>query len=182
MYKLQQEIGPIYWNSQIAVKPANRSSEEQFELMGKTNFHASPGMDHCSDRVLYDMKKNYTWEDVLYYIDMFSKHDVWVRDCLWIVGYPTETEQDYLEYNKLINRMESAKHTFVSQVVNVCYINRNSPLANLVDIDWNDPNKWSSGTLTSEIRLERKRLLDNEFIRLGKLKYKLNDTYKRALR
>ena len=182
MYKLQQEIGPIYWNSQIAVKPANRSSEEQFELMGKTNFHASPGMDHCSDRVLHDMKKNYTWEDVLYYIDMFSKHDVWVRDCLWIVGYPTETEQDYLEYNKLINRMESAKHTFVSQVVNVCYINRNSPLANLVDIDWNDPNKWSSGTLTSEIRLERKRLLDNEFTRLGKLKYKLNDTYKRALR
>jgi hypothetical protein len=183
MYKLQQEIGPIYWNSQIAVKPANRSSEEQFELMGKTNFHASPGMDHVSDRVLHDMNKKYTWEDVLYWIDMFDKHNVWIRDCLWIVGYPTEQEQDFNEYSKLLKRLQS-KNTFVSHIVNVCYINKNSPLLELVDIDWNNPNSWTSKTInnTQQIRLARKEKLDNDFEKLGKLKYKLNDTYKRALR
>jgi len=183
MYKLQQEIGPIYWNSQIAIKPQNRTSEDQFELMHKTNFHASPGIDHCSDRILHHMKKKYTWEDALYWIDQFTKHNVWIRDCLWIVGYPIEREADFLEYNKLIERLQF-KHTFVSNIVNVCYINRNSPLLELVDIDWNDPNCWTSKVehSTQQIRLSRKEKLDQEFEKIGKLKYKIRDTYKRALR
>ena len=182
MYKLQQELGPIYWNSQIAVKPANRTSEEEFELMNKTNFHASPGMDHVSDKVLHHMRKKYTWEDVLYYIDMYAKHNVWIRDCLWLVGYPTETEDDFAEYTKLVDRLDNKKHTFVSNIVNVTYINRNSPLLELVDIDWNDPNRWTCDNSTPEVRLQRKRILDDEFARIGKLKYKHKDTYKRALR
>jgi len=182
MYKLQQELGPIYWNSQMAIKPASRTSEEEFELMGKTNFHASPGMDHVSDSVLHHMRKKYTWEDVLYYIDMYAKHGVWIRDCLWIVGYPTETQADFEQYTKLIRRLENKSHTFVSNVVNVCYINRNSALLDIVDIDWRDPNRWTCKNSTPDLRLERKRWLDNEFDRLGKYKYKINDTYKRAMR
>jgi radical SAM superfamily enzyme YgiQ (UPF0313 family) len=185
VYKLQQEIEtPIYWNSQFALKPANRVSEEQFELIAKTNFHPSPGMDHCSDRVLHHMRKKYTWEDMLYHIDMFAKHDIWIRDALWMIGYPTETEEDVQEYDKLFSRLRSKKHTFVSNVVNVTYMNRNSPLLDIVNIDWNDPNKWTAqnGALTQEVRMNRKKKLDTEFTSIGKLKYKFRDSYRRALR
>ena len=101
---------------------------------------------------------------------------------MWLVGYPTETEDDFAEYTKLVDRLDNKKHTFVSNIVNVTYINRNSPLLELVDIDWNDPNRWTCDNSTPEVRLQRKRILDDEFARIGKLKYKHKDTYKRALR
>lgn len=182
LYKLQQQIGkPIYWNSQFAIKPHNRVSEEQIELMAATNFMCSVGMDHPSDSVLHHMRKKYTWEDCLWHIDMFEKYNVWIRDCLWITGYPTETEQDFEEYNKLFDRLKHS-HTFVSNIANVCYINRNSPLLEIVDIDWHNPNYWTSGELTHSMRLQRKRILDDQFAQVGKQKYKYIDSYRRAMR
>jgi len=175
---------PIHWNANYAIKPKNRNPQEQFELMRKSNFTISIGMDHCSDQVLAHMGKKYTWDDIEWTVDQLESENVYIRDALWIVGYPTETQDDLLEYNKLFELLKNKRHTFVSNTCNVCYIPRNSSLLDIIDMDWNNPNKWVSqnGKLTKEIRLERKKWVDEHLNALGPMKYKYTDSYRRAIR
>ena len=175
---------PIHWNANYAIKPKNRNPQEQFELMRKSNFTISIGMDHCSDQLLAHMGKKYTWDDIEWTVDQLESENVYIRDALWIVGYPTETQDDLLEYNKLFELLKNKRHTFVSNTCNVCYIPRNSSLIDIIDMDWNNPNKWVSqnGKLTKEIRLERKKWVDEHLNALGPMKYKYTDSYRRAIR
>lgn len=71
--------------------------EQDFELMGKAGADTMIiGLETGSDRVREHMNKKFTNEDFRFTIEQFSKHKIrtyW----LMIVGYPTETREDFDE-------------------------------------------------------------------------------------
>jgi hypothetical protein len=71
--------------------------EQDFELMGKAGADTMIiGLETGSDRVREHMNKKFTNEDFRFTIEQFSKHKIrtyW----LMIVGYPTETIEDFGE-------------------------------------------------------------------------------------
>ena len=97
----------ITWSSQFSLKQKSHFSEEYFHLLADTGAQLGIGFDHCSDNVLDHMKKLYKWEDIEWFILKCKKHKVDLKLAMWIVGYPTETEQDLLEYNKLFDLLKN---------------------------------------------------------------------------
>lgn len=149
----------LTWSSQFAVKPQSQLTDEMFELIARTRGHISVGFDHVSDRVLAHMKKLYGWQDIQSFIARCSQHDVKISVAIWLVGYPTETDQDFEEYTKL-EPVLAKPNTILSHNVSVTTINRNSPLESMVTIDHAQPNDWHNATVNKHTRWQRKATLD----------------------
>jgi tRNA A37 methylthiotransferase MiaB len=154
-------------------------TNEMIELIAKTNGKLSVGFDHCSDPVLSHMKKLYQWRDIENFIKQCHRYNVDVKTAMWIVGYPTETVTDILEYKKLF-RLIKTYDVITSHSVVVCSINRNSSLLKNVQIDWHNPKDWISNTgLTKSMRIRRKNWVDNNLLALDQFYYRLETTQKR---
>lgn len=173
----------IGWSAQFSIKPAYTQTEEMFELLQQTNATLGIGFDHCSDSVLEHMKKLYTWKDCENFIVKAGKYDVPILSALWIIGYPTEEEKDFLEYNKLFDLLKSNDSSIRAHNVAVCAINRNSPLLDIVDIEWTDQLKWKSkiNGLDSTTRIKRKQWIDNKLFELGEFYSKTQTVNTRTL-
>ena len=153
--------------------------QELFDLLSSTGANLIIGFDHCSDDVLDHMKKLYKWEDCEHFISQANNAGFSIDIAMWIVGYPTEEESDYLEYNKLFDLLKSYKKVIKSHIVNTCMIGRNSKLLEYVDIDWKKPIEWTSkiNRLDKNARVARKDWLDKKLFELGQNYYKY-DTMK----
>jgi radical SAM superfamily enzyme YgiQ (UPF0313 family) len=177
--KWQKNKNKISWTSQFAIKPKKQQSKELFDLLSSTGANLIIGFDHCSDDVLDHMKKLYKWEDCEHFISQANNAGFSIDIAMWIVGYPTEEESDYLEYNKLFDLLKSYKKVIKSHIVNTCMIGRNSKLLEYVDIDWKKPIEWTSkiNRLDKNARVARKDWLDKKLFELGQNYYKY-DTMK----
>lgn len=160
-WKIQNNISNLMWSCNFAVKPKHQIPEETYELLKLTNGKLRTGFDHVSDKVLDHMKKNYHWDDILSCIENCKKYGIKVG-ANWIVGYPTETEEDFTEYSKLLSVKGLENVLFYNNII-PCAIHRNSPLLRIVDIDWSDANNWTSKVTHNDknIRKIRKTRLEN---------------------
>lgn len=185
-WKEKKNIKEISWLAQLGIKPKRHFDDETFKLMNLTGARLAIGFDHPSDTVLDHMGKKYTWGDTVYFIKQCEKYNVRIQSAMWIVGYPTETKEDFNEYAKLINLMKQDKINCINgQQVYPCSMNKNSPLLDIVDhIDWNFPNDWYTtynGVKLDRIeRLKRKKQLDESLLTLG-LNYFKYQTIKRRV-
>lgn len=173
----------VSWLAQFSIKPIRQQKSEMFDLLRETNANLAVGFDHCSDRVLYHMKKLYTWKDIKNFLIEINKRSIPIVPAMWIVGYPTETDEDFMEYQKLIDFIQSEDIKIGSHIVMPCSINVNSPLMDIVDIDRKEPDKWISNIgIDRECRIKRKKWLDDKLLSINQNYWKLNDSRKRTLR
>lgn len=178
--KWQNKNENITWSSQFSIKSKRQQPEIMFDLLAKTGARLSIGFDHCSNNILKHMKKLYTWEDCQYFMSLSLKYKLNIDLAMWIVGYPTETLEDFLEYNKLINFLKNKENLIKSHSVLVCSINKNSKLLNQVTIDWKKPSEWKSNIgIDKQIRLERKTWLDNKLLENKQNYYKYTHNLQR---
>ncbi len=87
-------------HSEKQMKPAD------FEFMGRAGADTMViGVESGSDRVRAHMKKNFTNQDLDYNMEQYSKHKIQVY-FLIIVGFPTETRQDFQETLDMLARYQ----------------------------------------------------------------------------
>lgn len=177
--KWQKNKDKITWKSHFAIKQQKQQSKEMFDLLAETGANLMIGFDHCSDRILEHMKKLYQWEDCEHFVSQADNRGVVIDIAMWIVGYPTEEEQDLLEYNKLFDLLKNCKTVIKSHMVNTCSIGRNSKLLEDVQIDWKAPLEWVSkrNALDKKTRVERKEWLDKKLFEMEQNYFKY-DTMK----
>ena len=169
----------ITWSSQFAIKPVHQFPDEMFRLIAETKGELSVGFDHASDSVLKHMKKLYGWSDVENFIIRSNLNRVNITKAVWMVGYPTETNQDYDQYEKLIDFIQQ-ENTILAHNVQVTGINRGSALEKLVTIDFGRPNDWHNDLVDKKIRIDRKNNLDRRLQKLNTGYFQYRSTQVRA--
>lgn len=178
--KWQEKNEKITWSSQFSIKPKEQQPDIMFELLAKTGAKLNIGFDHCSNEVLKHMNKLYRWEDSQHFILKSFKHKVNIGLAMWIVGYPTETLEQFLEYTKLIKFLENHKKLIAAHNVLVCSVNKNSKLLDYVSIDWSKTIEWKSHNgLDKDTRVKRKKWLDDQLLQIEQNYYKFNTTNQR---
>ena len=150
-----------------------------FELIAATKGHLSVGFDHVSDSVLTHMKKLYGWQDITSFIERCNQHQSIISVAVWLVGYPTETDQDFDQYRKLIPLLQR-KNTILSHNVSITGINRNSPLERIVTVDHSRPMDWHNALVNKQTRQQRKHILDKMLLEHNASYMMYRSTLKRA--
>lgn len=95
--KNPQPESRIIWGGQFIVRSKSQSPADDYLLMKKAGMKwASIGIESASENVRNHMDKQFTNEDMYFTIDNLIKNNV---SCtlMFIVGYPTETEEDFHE-------------------------------------------------------------------------------------
>lgn len=78
--------------------------ESDFELAARAgNTHWSVGVESGSERVRFDMKKKFTDDDLDWSVRMLNRWGI-QQTWLLIVGYPSETEEDFIKTKQMIKR------------------------------------------------------------------------------
>lgn len=94
------------YSSHFIVRSEKAMPEENFELMGRAGAESMVvGVESGSDKVKVDMRKGFTNADLDYNIKMFSKYGINIY-ILLIVGFPTETRQDFNDTLDLLKRYQ----------------------------------------------------------------------------
>jgi anaerobic magnesium-protoporphyrin IX monomethyl ester cyclase len=96
----------ITWHGNYICRKNNDMDDDYYRLLKKSGAHGlTIGAESGSNRVLRDMKKNTTVEDLLHEISKFQHFDI---DCylLFMVGFYTETWQDFLDTLKLLKKLQ----------------------------------------------------------------------------
>jgi radical SAM superfamily enzyme YgiQ (UPF0313 family) len=88
----------ISWNGYFIVRPVSHHPEELWDLMAQTNAKLLLGIESVIQHVRWDLGKKFTNQDIDFHLDMAKKYQVPLV-LLIIVGYPTETREDY-EFTK----------------------------------------------------------------------------------
>lgn len=85
----------IQWGGQYIVRRKRGLPEEYFVLTSESGaYNLALGVESGSDKVLSDMRKGYTSEDLDYFIEKFEQYRI-TCSYLMLIGYPTETDDDF---------------------------------------------------------------------------------------
>jgi radical SAM superfamily enzyme YgiQ (UPF0313 family) len=94
------------YSSHAIVHNKKSFKPEDFEYMGRAGADTMViGVETGSDKVRLDMKKNFTSADLDYNMEEYSKNKIQVY-LLMIVGFPTETKQDFQQTLDLFTRYQ----------------------------------------------------------------------------
>jgi anaerobic magnesium-protoporphyrin IX monomethyl ester cyclase len=92
----------IRWGGQFIIRSERQSPAEDYKLMKKAGMRwASIGIESASENVRNHMDKQFSNKDMYFSIDELLKNNI---NCtlMFIVGYPTETQEDYEENIKFL--------------------------------------------------------------------------------
>ena len=95
-YNSDNPSSQIKWHGNYICRAENRMVDEDFRLIKMSGGHGlTIGAESGSKRVLKEMKKNTTAEDLIYEVSKFSEHGI---DCtlLFMVGFYNEMWEDFL--------------------------------------------------------------------------------------
>lgn len=94
----------ITWGGQYIFKKKKGIPEHYFEVTAASGaFNLAVGVETGSDSVREHMQKKFDNDDLDFFIDNFSKHKI-TCSYLMMVGYPTETQQDFEQTLDLFRR------------------------------------------------------------------------------
>ena len=89
------ELKKLTFSGQFIIRPQNSHSERMYKLMASTGCnHLAVGVESGSERVRTHMGKKFSNADIDYHLQMCEKYSI-TNFMLTLVGYPTETEQDF---------------------------------------------------------------------------------------
>lgn len=138
----QTHVDRISWDGYFIVRNAKQHPDVFWQKISKSGGSLQLGIESVVEKVRVAMGKNFTNQDIDYHLEMAKKYSVPLL-LLMIVGYPTETQQDY-EFTKqwLIDRAGYANNTVQTIVLSLAAILPNTQL---------DKRKTSYGIKQGEI-------------------------------
>ena len=125
----------------------------------------SVGVETGSERLRYEMKKKFDNDDLDWSVNMLYQHNI-VQVWLLMVGYPSETDQDFVETKKLLTRYAKfARNGLITiQITPTFMLLNNSPLITNADL----AHEYGLGHIKNDDALTNKfwtstKFLDNTF-------------------
>jgi anaerobic magnesium-protoporphyrin IX monomethyl ester cyclase len=105
---------PIKWNGQAIVRPIKQMPEEVWAMMAESGCKfLALGVESGSQNVRTHMKKHFSNEDLDFAMKMADKYRIKLA-VLMIIGYPTETEQDFQDTLDFFTR-----HAHMRDLINI---------------------------------------------------------------
>jgi anaerobic magnesium-protoporphyrin IX monomethyl ester cyclase len=161
------------WSGQFICKGKNYNSPELFELLGKSGCSKlNIGVESGSEKVRTHMRKGFSNDDIEYNIQQCEKNNIRTT-LLMMVGYPTETEEDFHETLELMTLLRKYGDSGVIENISLTgstEIIPDTPLFHSKEelgIEYNDSFDWKLGDNTKEIRLLRWQRLQEHVNNLG---------------
>ena len=166
------------WEGHFIVRSTKQMSPKDFDLMKQSGAELTwIGFESGSERVRKHMKKGYTNADMNYTMEQLDRVGIKTR-MLMIVGYPTETEEDFQQTKDLFDEWLPYLHTGTIDEVQLGATLNLLPRTPLADNKekyrilqpTNHINNWlclDNPTLTYKERLKRRILLQAHVERLG---------------
>ena len=101
----------IRYRGYAIFRTKSQMPEDDFILAKRAGCYAwTVGVESGSERVRHDMKKEFSNEDIDHGIVNLHKNGI-IQQLLFMVGYPTETEQDFNETKNLFKRYAHLNRT-----------------------------------------------------------------------
>ena len=97
-YNDQNPTAQISWDGYFIVRNKQQHPEQFWQKIKKSNGYLQLGIESVVEKVRVALGKNFTNDDIDYHLAMAKKYSVPLL-LLLIVGYPTETQQDF-EFTK----------------------------------------------------------------------------------
>ena len=167
----------IQWRGQYIIRRKAADNEDLWELTARSGANELYiGIESGSDSVRKHLNKEFTNQDIDYALEMMEKYKL---KCtfLMIIGYPTETEQDFQDTIELFSRNKKYANKVITRVSlgTTLSILPNTPLHNNADnlglvLDNKHENFWTythNPSLTFKERLRRRMLADKLLQELG---------------
>lgn len=173
-YHTDKSKKQIYWGGQFICRSAKQMPFEDFVLMKKGGCNSvAIGVEAGSEKVRNDIKKGFSEEDMHHTFESLLQNDINLK-LMFIVGYPTETEDDFQQSLDLATKYVKWKDKMVIKVGKTLRLLDNTPLTNklthLYYYDDNPQSDWVSNIvpgLDFEKRVERARKFRKHLIDLG---------------
>jgi len=168
---------PIKWGSQYIIRSEKQLPENYWHLMSKSAAQISIGIETGSDRVREHMNKRFTNADIEYTFKKCEEYNIPIHVMI-IVGYPTETIEDFNETLSFFSKYQHlAKKNIIQgvQIGNGLSILPNTPLMDNIqklniDIDEKFIDNWIANDnpdLTFQERILRAKILNDHVKNLG---------------
>jgi hypothetical protein len=166
----QKTGAPITWGGQWISRSQRGLPKDYYSLIKSSGgFNLTMGVETGSDSVRAHMKKNFTNADLDAEMEQFSRHGI-VCGFFIILGYPTETEEDFKDTLRMFKRYAKyvASGTITGVAIGRGYaVGLSTPIAksNVVTFLDNKKQKWKS-TVTNANYLEniRRRLIAQQVL------------------
>jgi len=97
-YNDKHPSAQISWDGYFIVRNKKQHPEDFWQKIKKSNGYLQLGIESVVEKVRIALGKNFTNDDIDYHLSMAKKYSVPLL-LLLIVGYPTETQQDF-EFTK----------------------------------------------------------------------------------
>jgi radical SAM superfamily enzyme YgiQ (UPF0313 family) len=172
-YNLENPEKRINWHGNYICRSKNSMTDEDFRILAASGAQGlTIGAESGSNRVLKEMRKQTTAEDLVYEVSKFHLHGI---SCmlLFMVGFYSETWEDFLDTLKLLKTLHRYFYTGTISAVRWGYglqISQTSPLWTTLDskdftLDSTNPSNWVNLknpdlTLTERVRW---RIIAQEF-------------------
>lgn len=167
---------PIRWSSQFIIRSSSQLDDDYWKniaLSGGTDL--AIGVESGSNRVLDHMNKKFTVQDLDYNMEMMSTHNI-TCTFLMMVGYPTETDEDFQQTLDLFTRYKSYAGNVIQgvSVGSTLGILPGTPLYQQakelnIELDSHE-NNWialNNKDLSIDVRLQRRERLQQHLQLLG---------------
>ena len=172
----------LHWTGQFICRSKRQMPPEDFVLMKDAGaVSVSIGIESGSEKVRNDIRKGFTEEDMIYTIDSLLDNDIHVT-LMFIVGYPTETDEDFERSVDLLKKYAHRKNNIGLRIGKTLRLLDSTPLteefSHLYHYDNHKNPEWVSNVvtdLTFEKRVERARRLCAVAVDLGYEIYNLHD-------
>lgn len=172
----------LNWTGQFICRSRRQMPPGDFKLMKDAGaVSVAIGIESGSEKVRNDIRKGFTEEDMIYTIDSLLENDIHVT-LMFIVGYPTETEEDFEKSVKLLEKYAPHKDNIGLRIGKTLRLLDSTPLTNefsdLYHYDDHAYPEWVSNVvpdLTFEKRVDRAIRLRNKALEIGYEIYNLDD-------
>lgn len=165
----------LLWHGQYICRNKKQQSSEFYNMMHEAGLDlVSIGIESGSESVRHHMKKHFDNDSLYFTLDQLKRTGIKFVP-LMMVGYPTESEQDFIETLKFIDRLPEYNDVIVDiNLNNPTRILPGSPLHENVDgvinfgdliFDHDFTANWTSDHTTYLIRVERFFRFHNQMIK-----------------
>lgn len=142
----------VKWKGQFIIK--RNKDEEYYKLVKDSGCnHLSIGVESGSEAIRDHMNKIFTNDDLHFALDMLIKYKIKMT-LLLIVGYPTETEDDFNETLALLDRYKN-NTDLIRISPHLMHVIKDTPISEQTNLFDEFGYAWKNSTLTYEMRLER---------------------------
>ena len=168
--KINKKYDPVIWMAMHFIWPKSYINEDTFYKMKQCGCYVYiVGLESGSEKVRLDMGKHIKDSSLDFTVEQCFKNEILII-LLLIIGYITETEEDFQKTLDLLDRYEPYK-TFLSITLgSTYYISKKSKKIHEdegLEITFDDDGHWIYKDNTIEVRLDRWFRMRDKCISLG---------------